>query len=84
MENETIGVWVVLGETNKERRLPGSFQEGTNGHSPEKKFLNLIEKLDFKVIAAGTAVNVATMRKSARIVSNLKFKTLQEELSFFS
>ena len=53
----------VTGEVYTQPQFPEDPQEGANGHNPKRNFLNLIEKWGFKVIAAGTAVNVITGRE---------------------
>ena len=65
---EEIGGVPVTGEADKEPQLLEDPKAGANGQNLERIFPNLIEKSDFKVIAAGTAVNVVTGRENTKIV----------------
>ena len=58
------GVPVTQG-ADTEPQLPEDPQEVAKGHNIEGDFLHPLKKSDFKVIAAGTAVNVVTGREKA-------------------
>ena len=71
LQSRRFGIWVekiegssLTGEANTEPQLLQQPQECANGHNLEKSFMSLIEKWEFKVRGAGTALNVLTGQKS--------------------
>ena len=72
----------VTVEAITEPQLPEDPQEGANGHNTERRFLNLIKKWDFKVIAAGIAPTKVTGRKSAKIDSGVEVPNSSRKIVF--
>ena len=71
----------VTEAADAEPQIQEDTHECANGHNRERSFLNLIEKWDFKVIVAGTAVNVVTGLESLKIFQVWTFTTFQWRLS---
>ena len=71
---------LFLGEADTEPHTPQDHQECANRQNLEQRFLILIEKWDFNVIAAGTAVIMVTGQSSARIVSSVAVHNISRKM----